>query len=126
MNRNDRELRKYYREVGSRLTGTNSQKRLLVAQIKERVGIFLQEQPEAEIDAVIRHFGTPQQIAQAHLEQMDAPELLGKLRIRKRIVVTVTAAVFVALALWAVAVGIALIDAHEDAHWYYETFIEEN
>lgn len=126
MNRNDRELRKYYREVGSRLTGTNSQKRLLVAQIKERVGIFLQEQPEADIDAVIRHFGTPQQIAQSYLEQMDAPELLGKLRIRKRIVTIVAVAAIVALAMWGIAVGWAMYDAHEDAHWYYETFIEEN
>lgn len=126
MNRNDRELRKYYREVSGCLAGTGSEKGLLVAQIKERVGMFLQEQPEADIDAVIRHFGTPQQIAQSYLEQMDAPELLGKLRIRKRIVVTVTAAVFIALALWAVAVGIALIDAHADVNNYYETFIEEN
>lgn len=123
MNRNDRELRKYYREVGSCLTGTDSQKRLLVAQIKEQVGTFLQEQPEADMAAIVRHFGTPQQIAQAYLEQMDTPELLGKLRIRKRIVTIVAVAAIVALAMWGIAVGWAMYDAHDSTNGYHETII---
>ena len=53
---------------------------------------FVTEHPGADYAAIASHFGTPTQIAESNIEEMDASELLGSLQIQRKVVAIVLAA----------------------------------
>lgn len=53
---------------------------------------FVTEHPGADYAAIVSHFGTPTQIAESNIEEMDASELLGSLRVRRKVIIIVLAA----------------------------------
>lgn len=81
-----KELKKYYRQVGSWLPCGGRLKRQLMANIRSTVDGYLHEHPEVDFPTLEAHFGTPQQIAAAFVDEMGTEELLYKLRVRKRII----------------------------------------
>ena len=112
--------RKYCRQVKKWLPGTEKYKRQLLDSISSAVGCFVEEQPNADYIALENHFGPPQQIASDYVTEMDTGELLRNLRIKRRIVTTVTACVAAFILMWG-AVGIlALLDAHNAAYGFVE------
>ena len=52
-------------------------------QLTNETSLFLQDHPEADYNAVVAHFGSPEDIAAAYIETMKTSEILKKLRIRK-------------------------------------------
>lgn len=53
---------------------------------------FVTENPDANYNAIVSRFGTPTQIAESNIAEMDTAELLGNLQIHRRIVAIVLAA----------------------------------
>ncbi len=53
---------------------------------------FVTEHPGTDYAAIVSHFGTPTQIAESNIEEMNASELLEDLHVRRKIVVIVLAA----------------------------------
>ena len=52
---------------------------------------FVTENPDANYNAIVSRFGTPTQIAESNIAEMDTAELLGNLQIHRRIVAIVLA-----------------------------------
>lgn len=52
---------------------------------------FVIENPGANYNAIVSRFGTPTQIAESNIAEMDTAELLGNLQIHRRIVAIVLA-----------------------------------
>ena len=71
---------------------------------------FLAEQPDAAADDLRARFGTPEVIAATCLEDVEATDLLRRLRIRRRILTILITAVILALLSW----GFLLAKSYHD------------
>lgn len=118
-----RHARKYCRLVRSFLPCSAKQRSLILGEIKSNLSAYLEENPSASFEEIESRFGTPRQIAVAHVEEMGTEELLKQLRVRKRIFSIICAGVAVALLIWSSAVTVIIIDSHRTDNGYYEVII---
>lgn len=89
--------------------------------IEEAVCTYLIENPTADLQAIQQHFGTPQQIAAAYIEEISTPELMKKFNVRKTVIAIICAAVALALLMWCATLAAALIENHIAVNGYIET-----
>ena len=94
------ELRGYYRRISGWLPCGGRCKRKIMDQIREQVNGYLAEHPGAELEEIEARFGTPREIAASYVSDMDTGELLTSLRIRRRVLAAVMAAVFFVVVTW--------------------------
>ena len=120
----NRQARKYCRLVRSFLPCSAKQRRLILGEIKSNLSAYLEENPSASFEEIESRFGTPRQIAVAHVEEMGTEELLKRLRIRKRIFAVISAAVVLALLIWSSVVTIEVIHHKKTDNGYYEVIID--
>ena len=83
---------RYLWEVCEELPGSRKQRKQILSRVESSVRDFVTEHPGADYAAVVSHFGTPTQIAESNIEEMDASELLGSLRVRRKVIIIVLAA----------------------------------
>lgn len=120
-----KELKRYYRQIRSWLPCCGKEKKAIINGIDASVKAYLEDHPQAVFADVEHHFGQPAQIAASCVDEMNTPQLLRKLRIRKRVSISVTVGVLTAILLWASAVTISFIEANNTTHGYYEVYITE-
>ena len=99
-----KELKKYYRQISSWLPCGGPLKKQLMGSITATVEGYLAEHPEADFLAIQAHFGTPQQIATAFVDEMETAELLIKLHMRNRIIKIIFLCACILIAIWGFAV----------------------
>ena len=114
------EIRSYYRQVSGRLPCGGVHKRRIMARIRGNVDVYLAENPNADMVQIRAHFGEPKDIAAAYVSDQDAGELLAALRIRRRIVAAVLAAVLFFVVSWGVSVLWAIEEAKTSFRGHYE------
>ena len=117
------DLRRYYRQIHKQLVGSGKEKRKIITYIAEDISDYLEANPQADIAQIQECFGTPEYIAAYIAKTMDDQELIRQIRIKKRILVSVVAALLAALLIWAVGVGISTIHTHDDMHGTFEDHI---
>ncbi|MBR3979156.1 MAG: hypothetical protein IKJ94_06000 [Oscillospiraceae bacterium] len=105
-----KELKQYYRDISKHLPVGRKQKQQILLTITQSVEDYLAAHPLADFQAVQAHFGSPQEIAAAYIENMTTPEILKKFRFRKTVLTILCATAATALLLWGVVVGTALIN----------------
>lgn len=103
-------LKSYYREISAWLPCGGRLKRDIMGRIRANVDAYLEENPDANMEAIENRFGTPKEIAAAYVSDLDAGELLAALRVRRRIVAAVLAAVMFVVVSWG---GCVLWAVHE-------------
>lgn len=114
----DTALKRYYRSIRKDLPCSYKMKKRIMQQIQESVGLFLEQNPDADFDALQLHFGEPQTIALSYIEDQDAPELLRRMRIKKKVLAIIAVAMSLILAIWLLATAWAIADAKQttDGH----------
>jgi predicted Fe-S protein YdhL (DUF1289 family) len=122
MNRN---CKRYLRQIRRWLPCTPGKKQSILGRIRENIMQYLQENADPTFQDLQERFGDPQQIAAACVDEMGSMELLRDLRICRRIVTVVVAAAMAAVLIWAAAVTIMSIDAHDSVNGFYTDDIEE-
>ena len=85
-------LLRYLWKVHGELPGNRRQKKQILSKVESSVRDFVIENPGANYNAIVSRFGTPTQIAESNIAEMDTAELLGNLQIHRRIVVIILAA----------------------------------
>lgn len=110
-----KELKTYYRQVAGWLPCSGRLKKQLMASITSTVDGYLADHPEADYAALVAHFGTPQQIATAFVDEMETEGLLNALRIRKKIAAIATAVAIAIVVLWTAVLTIALVNEIDSA-----------
>lgn len=129
MSTSKRELRKYLRQIKAELFCPREMRKRILGELKGNVAAYLQEHPEATFTDIRENFGSPQQIAASYVEELSTPELIQKLKLRRRIlrsvVAIVGAAALLCIALWISAIVTALISVHNSSDPYIETYIVE-
>lgn len=113
MSKLDAALKRYYRNIRKELPCSFKMKKRIMAQIQESVSLFLEQKPTADFEAVQSHFGDPQTIALSYIEDQNAPELLQKMHIKRKLVAIVAGVVAAILLIWGIAVIWAIIDAKD-------------
>lgn len=120
---NKTEITKYCREVRSYLPCGFREKRRIIRQIQDNIALYLQDHPDADMQQIRAHFGTPNQIAAACVEDMETAVLLSSLRTRKKIVTAVAAGVLAALLIWLSAVSWEMHEYYQNIHGYTESYV---
>jgi len=105
-----KELKTYFGEIKKSLPCGNKEKKKILRDLQLSVENFLAENPGANFEAVVNHFGTPSQIADTYTEEMPTQELQKKMKTQKWIIGIIAGAVACALLVWGIAVGIALVN----------------
>lgn len=118
-----RDAKKYLRRVNTWLPCTGRLKKQIKEEILTALNRFLEDHPDADYQAIVAQFGTPQQIAASYVDEMDTPELLHNLLIKQRIVRTVTCGVAAIALIWMIAIGALLIQSYQEVNGYGEVFI---
>ena len=125
LKKNSAAIRRYYRRIRGWIPGPIRLKRMILADIQENVSIYLEEFPEASMDQIEAHFGTPKGIAAEYVRMQDMPNLLTELRVGKRITTIVIAGIIAALLSWAIGVTAAVEKRESDFGGYHVTNIIE-
>ena len=105
----NKHLRRYCRAVASWLPCSRREIKRIISGLEANIASFLSSAPTADFAALVAHFGTPQAVASALVDDMSTPELLHHLRVRRRIVKIVFLCALTLIAIWAVSVLIALV-----------------
>lgn len=103
------DLNRYYREVRSWLPCSRKLKESIMAQLQENVRDYMEQHPDADAAQIRVHFGTPETIAAAYVDEMGTDVLLRDLRIRRKIVSITAGAMAAILALWMGVAGWAIV-----------------
>lgn len=111
-----RDLNRYYREVRSWLPCSRKLKESIMSRLQENVRDYLEEHPDADAARIRAHFGEPQTIAAAYVDELGTDVLLRDLRIRRRIVSIVAGVMAAILALWLGVVGWAIVRELKDSN----------
>lgn len=113
------DVQRYLREIKADIPCTGKRKRDILNRINEIIGGYLEENTNPSYDELTARFGTPRQIVTSCLEEMDAGELIQKLKIKRKIVGIVAAAAVAVVVLWAAVVSIIYIGHKKDGDGYY-------
>lgn len=100
-------LNKYYRQIRRWLPCGGRLKQQLMESISTTIEAYIAENPFQDIVDVQHHFGSPQQIAAAYVDEMDMQQLLNALYIRRKVVTTVILVAVAAILLWTLVVTAA-------------------
>lgn len=114
MGMNDRQLRRYLRQIRSMLPCGGKRRRELMDNVRSGVIRYLEEHPDATAEQVMAYFGAPEAIAASYVESAGTAEILRSVRIRRKITAMVAVVLLVILLSWAVVVTWAVIDAYRD------------
>lgn len=104
----EKETEKYISDVSSRLLCSKKKKKEIIEDIRGAVLDFTEANGTEDIKEVYEHFGTPEELAKAHLSELDPAQIKKKVNIRRVVIV----AVVVALIALVFSLIIALIDGH--------------
>lgn len=92
--------RRYLRQVRQLLPCSRSMKDKITGPLQGSLEEFLKERPEADTETLLLRFGAPESIAASCLENTDATDVLQRLRVRRRVMAAILAAVIVLLGSW--------------------------
>ena len=103
--------RRYLREIQESLPCTGKVKRGITRKINGMIDDAMLDESDLTYEMLVKRFGTPQQIASSYVDEMDTPELLRKLRIKKKVFAVVCATAAIILAIW-IGVVVTATQAH--------------
>ena len=104
-------VKQYIRSIRRELPCSGKKKRQFISQIRCSIMDFLQENPEADLEAVQAHFGTKQEIVEDFVRNEDASDLLRKMSIKKKVLAIIAGVMIIILAIWACVVAWSMYKA---------------
>ena len=110
---------RYLGQIWWKIPGSWKQRKRILSCAAVPVRDYAERNPQAGYDGLIRRFGTPTQVAESCLADMDVKELSKHLQIRKKIVAIVGASALVAVLLWAGVVGYAYMKHLGNENGYF-------
>ena len=116
----EKETEKYISDVSSRLLCSKKKKKEIIEDIRGAVLDFTEANGTEDIKEVYEHFGTPEELAKAHLSELDPEQIKKKVNIRKVIIV----AVIIILLLCLAGVAVIVIENRKEIG-HLETHIIE-
>ncbi len=117
----EKEIEKYISDVSSKLLCSKEKKKELIEDIRGAVFDFAEGSDTKDIADIYKHFGTPEELAKAHMSELDPAQIKKKVNIRRVVIIALTIAVIV----FVFALIIALVDSHYDTENYENIILYE-
>lgn len=117
----ERDIEKYISDVNSHLLCSSKKKKEIIEDIRGAVLDFAENSGAENIEDVYKHFGTPEELAKAHLAELDPKQIKKKVNIRRIILLGVIAA----LAMIAFVLIYELVDSHREIRGIFSENISE-
>ncbi|MGN0580969.1 MAG: DUF6120 family protein [Ruminococcus sp.] len=116
------ERKQYLNQIKKLLVCKGSQRKKFLNSFADNMDEYLKDNPDADFAKLQEDMGTPQEIADAFLENESASQIKKRMSFVKWIIIGIV----IALIFWVVMIVITLIDAHmsHNAHGV-ETLVEE-
>ncbi len=111
-----KELNGYCKQVEALLLCDRKNKKAFLAELKNDIDEFLQQEPEADFTDVLTAFGAPEEIAESFLKNADITSIKKKLNVKKIVLFTL----LIAMVVYIIFVVASFIDVHTESHGYYE------
>ena len=102
-------LKRYVRKIRKMIPCSGNMKRSIMSQISESIEDYLRQNPDADMEAIQTHFGTPLEIAASCVEGRETVALVRKFRARKK-ALSITAAAMAVMFL--ICAGVVARNAH--------------
>lgn len=115
MTATEKEIEKYISDVNSHLLCSSKKKKEIIEDIRSAVLDFVENSGTENITDIYKHFGTPEELAKAHLIELDPKQIKKKVNIRKVVIIVAIIVLFV----FAVAMSTIILDAHDTNHGYF-------
>lgn len=112
----NKECLHYLAQVRSELKGAGRQKKEVLQQVKSAVEDYAEEHPQCTYQELTQHFGTPQQIAESCVAEMDSHEVLHGLRVGKKIYFVILLAIVLGVTAWLGYLAICFQEVKNEAH----------
>lgn len=96
----NKECLHYLEQVRSELKGAGRRKKEVLQQIQAAMEDYAEEHPQCTYQELTQHFGTPEQIAESYVAEMDSHEVLHGLRVGKKIFFTILLAIVLGVTAW--------------------------
>lgn len=109
MSNSNAACKRYCTQVQSWLPCSRKLKRQIMERLTDSINAYLEQEPGTDFEQLQAHFGTPETIAAAYIDEMGTDVLLQDLRIRRKIVSIVAGVMAAVLAIWILAVGWAVV-----------------
>lgn len=96
----NKECLHYLEQVRSELKGADRRKKEVLQQIQTAVEDYAEEHPQCTHQELTQHFGTPEQIAESYVAEMDSHEVLHGLHVGKKIFFAILLAIVLGVTAW--------------------------
>lgn len=116
----DAALKRYYHNISKELPCSRKTKAQIMQQIQSSVNLFMEQNPSADFNTVQAHFGEPKTIALSYIEDQDAPELLRKIHIKRKVIAIVAGTMVLILAIWMAVAAWGMIDTNDRNDGYID------
>lgn len=116
----DTALKRYYHNISKELPCSRKTKAQIMQQIQSSVNLFMEQNPSADFNTVQAHFGEPKTIALSYIEDQDAPELLRKIHIKRKVIAIVAGTMVLILAIWMAVAAWGMIDTNDRNDGYID------
>ena len=117
-------VKQYIRSIRRELPCSGKKKRQFISQIRCSITDFLQENPEADLEAVQAHFGTKQEIVEDFVRNEDASDLLRKMSIKKKVLAIIAGVMILITVTWGAVVTWSVIETKKYSEAYIEVVVE--
>lgn len=111
----EKERRIYMQEIKRNLVCDNKQRKKFLSSFSDNMDEYLNDNPDADFTQLQKDLGTPEEIANAFLENASASNIKKRMSFVKWIV----ASVAVALVIYITAIIIIIINAHNSNNGYF-------
>lgn len=117
----EKEIEKYISDVSSKLLCSKEKKKELIEDIRSAVFDFAEGSGTKDIADIYEQFGTPEELAKAHMSELDPAQIKKKVNIRRVLIITL----IIAIAIFLIFLIGVFFDTHGDGHGNISITIEE-
>ena len=122
----NQEVDRYIKEISNNLVCSSKIKKRFLKEFRGNVKEYIQTNRVQQFDDVIKHFGTPSEIAKEFFVPENYCDLKPVIKFRHTVfrLLLVLAAVILALVLFFLA--LSFVDVHKNSNGYYSTRVEQS
>ena len=118
----ERERKQYLNQIEKSLICKGNQRKQFLNSFEDNMDEYLRDNPDADFAQLEKDMGTPQEIANAFLENEDASKIKKRMNFKKWIIV----AIIIIILMAAVTLLLSLIDSYKARRGYVEDTITEH
>lgn len=122
---NSKTIQQYCKAVKKELSCPGKIKKDLIIRLTPDLEMFTEENPNASLDDISAHFGSPKEVAESYLASLDEEELKKRINKAKRIWITVIAVCTAILLLFVAIYAYMVTENRRITPVYYEKTISE-